>query len=69
MCKCLEHCSCTRSAVESIVGSWRVVKKLHCCSAQEYLAEAMKAVSEDGVNIRGYFAWSILDNFEWAGDP
>ncbi len=37
--------------------------------AQEYLAEAMKAVREDGVNIRGYFAWSILDNFEWAGDP
>ncbi len=34
---------------------------------QEYLAEAMKAVTEDGVNIRGYFAWSILDNFEWAG--
>ncbi|BDA49688.1 beta-glucosidase 6 [Coccomyxa sp. Obi] len=33
---------------------------------QEYLAEAMKAVREDGVNIKGYFAWSILDNFEWA---
>jgi beta-glucosidase len=30
-----------------------------------YLREIQKAIV-DGVDIRGYFHWSIMDNFEWA---
>lgn len=30
-----------------------------------YLEQVDKAMQE-GVNVRGYFAWSLLDNFEWA---
>ena len=32
---------------------------------QRYLRE-MKRAMADGVDIRGYFHWSILDNFEWS---
>lgn len=31
----------------------------------EHLAETRDAMA-DGVDVRGYFVWSLLDNFEWA---
>ncbi|XP_021718408.1 beta-glucosidase 6-like isoform X2 [Chenopodium quinoa] len=31
-----------------------------------YLENLAAAIKEDGCNVKGYFAWSFLDNWEWA---
>ncbi|KAM6909566.1 cytosolic beta-glucosidase [Xenentodon cancila] len=48
------------------VGPLQVEDFQRCEFYERTISEVAKAVKEDGVNVVGYFAWSLLDNFEWA---
>jgi len=46
------------------VENGQVHDALRVAFLESYLESAAQAI-RDGVNLRGYFIWSLLDNFEW----
>ncbi|KAI5810344.1 glycoside hydrolase family 1 protein [Pyronema omphalodes] len=39
---------------------------LRCEYFKTYITAMARAMKEDNVDVRGYLAWSLMDNFEWA---
>ncbi|MDA2806370.1 GH1 family beta-glucosidase [Nocardiopsis suaedae] len=54
---------CSRDDAPDADG--RVADPERCAYLEGHLHALADAVA-DGVDVRGYFAWSLLDNFEWA---
>lgn len=45
------------------------IKRVHDAKRVEFLEgylKQLKRAVDDGVDVRGYFLWSLMDNFEWA---
>ncbi|ADB30175.1 beta-galactosidase [Kribbella flavida DSM 17836] len=53
-------CAINDGVVDGVVDDRRRIDYL-----DGYL-RALKAAIDDGIDVRGYFQWSLLDNFEWA---
>ncbi|XP_061468687.1 lactase/phlorizin hydrolase [Rhineura floridana] len=49
---------------ERIDGGFNDIWRIHYLKS--YINEALKGVVLDGVDLRGYTVWSLMDNFEWA---
>lgn len=53
------------SGSDTVDGDGRVRDQYRIDYLAEHLTALAKAI-EDGVDVRGYFVWSLLDNFEWS---
>jgi beta-glucosidase len=58
-----ENGTCTRDSFRTQEQTLEDDVRVHYLG--HYLAAVHKALSE-GIRVSGYFAWSLLDNFEWA---
>ena len=52
------------AAFTDVVQDQRVHDPLRVSYLEGYLAAAQRAI-RDGVDLRGYFIWTLMDNFEW----
>jgi beta-glucosidase len=54
------------AAYDDVVGPDGRIDDLDRLAFLDQHLRAVHAAVEAGADVRGYFAWSLLDNFEWA---
>jgi beta-glucosidase len=53
------------AAFPDVVADNKVADAQRTKFYQDYLAQVLRA-KQEGADIRGYFCWTLMDNFEWA---
>ncbi|XP_069576372.1 klotho isoform X1 [Brachyistius frenatus] len=48
-----------------VLGNTKTEDPKHMYYLKRFIAEALKSIIIDGVNVIGYTAWSLIDGFEW----
>uniref|UniRef100_A0A3P8TXL7 Klotho n=1 Tax=Amphiprion percula TaxID=161767 RepID=A0A3P8TXL7_AMPPE len=48
-----------------VLGNTKTEDPKHMYYLKTFIAEALKSIIIDGVNVIGYTAWSLIDGFEW----
>ncbi|KAJ0061545.1 hypothetical protein NL108_005718 [Boleophthalmus pectinirostris] len=48
-----------------VLGNTKTEDPKHMYYLKRFIAEALKSIVIDGVNVIGYTAWSLIDGFEW----
>jgi len=56
-------CSITASVILRTNGP--LIRRFLYIIFQSHVREMLKAVNEDGCNVKAYTFWSLLDSFEW----
>jgi beta-glucosidase len=51
---------------DAVEADGRIHDRERIVYVQKHLKMCQKAIQEEGVKLKGYFAWSFLDNFEWS---
>lgn len=53
------------AAFDDVLSNNRVNDAARISYFKDYLAQILKA-KQEGANVKGYFVWTLMDNFEWA---
>jgi len=54
----------TENGVSDMIGSLDDLQRIYYL--KHYINQLLKSIILDEVPVRGYFVWSLLDNFEWS---